>query len=119
MEKSQFSLEVKCLKLTGLQRHQLQNFCVIKNLLYLLMSAPVSVGVLTVGNYVYENYKDLLASAEASGIIFTGIITMSKFATFCCSKEKFFNIMDDIKNCSKFGIFYQWLPIFISRNITI
>lgn len=104
-EKMEFSLEVKCLKLIGLQRYQLQNFFIIKFLLYLVMAAPVTIGVSTVGNYVYENYKDLIASAEASGIIFTGVIAMSKFAAFCCYKEKFFKIMDDIKSCSKNGIF--------------
>ena len=80
------------------------------------MSAPVSVGVLTVGNYVYENYKDLIASAEASGIIFTGVIAMSKFAAFCCSNERFFKIMDDIKSYSINGIFYQELSTFCASS---
>jgi hypothetical protein len=103
MENSQFSLEVKCLKLIGLHRHQLENFWKTKICMYLVMASPVFFSLFGVIAYAVENYKNLIAVAEASGIIFTGYIAMSKLVTFFCSSEKFFKIMDDIKKLSKKG----------------
>jgi hypothetical protein len=105
MENSQFSIQVKCFKLVGLYRNQLGNHSKLRHFLHIFIATPVFLGVLSVIFFVAQNYRDILVSAEAFGIIFTGIITLSKLATFCLSKEKFFQLMDDIKKLSERGNF--------------
>lgn len=99
----QFSIQVKCFQLLGLHRHQLENRLKFRYFLHLLIAAPLIFGVSSVISFVVDNYSDILASAEASGIMFTGIITLSKLGTFFFSKEKLFEIMDRIKLFSERG----------------
>lgn len=103
MDNSQFSIQIKCFKLVGLRRHQLENNLKLRNLLYLFIAFPLIFCNLSATSYAIENFHDILASADAFAIVFTGYLALSKFATFCFSKEKFFEIMDDIKMLSENG----------------
>lgn len=48
------------------------------------------------GLFIARNYDDVLISAEASGSLFTGTITMAKFLTFCFRNDQIFEIMEEI-----------------------
>lgn len=103
MENTQFSIQVKCFKLVGLNRQQLQNPNKTKHLLHFLIAVPLIFGVSSVMSFAIQNFRDIMSSCEAYAIIFTGTIALSKLATFCFFKEKFFEIMDEIKLLSKQG----------------
>lgn len=54
--------------------------------------------------FVKENSKDILECADALGPFFTGVISLSKYLTFCVYREEFFamiNALESIKDTSE------------------
>jgi hypothetical protein len=57
--------------------------------------------------YAINNISDVLAGAEAAGMIFIAIISFSKIATFWVWKEKSRSLIDRIKEMTLNGEFFR------------
>lgn len=106
MENSHFSVQIKGFQLLGLSCDTLKEKPRLLLLLYFAIAIPLFFCFFPVGFYVIQNYQDVSASAEATGILLTGILGFSKLVTFCASKESFFIVIDNLNEIFQQGSFF-------------
>lgn len=101
-------MQVICLKLFGFQQKsrslrfkKLLNYFVTINvvtIVYCLMSELL---------FVVTNFHNILDTADAVGTFLTEVITLSKFLTFLSQKQKFYELINKVKELSARGNYYQ------------
>jgi hypothetical protein len=97
MEQNQFSIQLKCFQFIGFQSSDSLKSRVISKALKFLNLFSLIFCVSSEVFFVLKNINNVLASAEAAGIIFISLISFSKLITFWVRKEKAWKIMADIK----------------------
>lgn len=101
MDGSLFSIQVKCFHIIGFYRAKSTKR---EKLFRALQVSGIVCIALCLASEIYflvENFTDVMASAEAFGTLSTEIITLSKIITFYFWKEKFYQLMDEIKTLSE------------------
>lgn len=99
----QFSIQVQCLRMIGCQRTENVKYPKIRNCVQILITINLIFCTFSIGWYVIENFRDLIKAADASGVVIDGFLAFTKFMTFCVSRDKFYALMDDIKQLSDGG----------------
>jgi 7tm Odorant receptor len=92
-----FRIQTKCLHLIGLHRSNLikkpKHFFVF----YVVVFFVMVYSAVAEANFIIKNKSDILGSSEAFGPLSTITITLIKLVTFLVYREKFYELMDRIK----------------------
>lgn len=91
MEKSQFSIQLKCIRMVGLINEKSPRLVKFISKFY---PAALTYSLFSMLLFVARNYNDVVSSADALGPFTTGVITLSKFLSFQYYREEFIRIMN-------------------------
>lgn len=103
MEGEKFFIQIKCFHLIGFQRNESKRFPRIHRIVPAFLVLCKVFFVASQALYAVQNFNDVVAVAEACATLFTGIITISKIISLSISKEKFYELMDEIEMLSQGG----------------
>lgn len=101
MDTSLFSIQEKCFCLVGLFRSENVKFPKVFKTLQYFNIFCISYLFVSALKYITEHTDDILASADASSPQFTQFLAMSKLVSLMAGKDKFYQLMDDIKTLAK------------------
>lgn len=101
-------MQVICLKLFGFQQKP-RSLRIKKFLNYFVIINVVTIFYCLIAEllFVVTNFHNILDTADAVGTFLTEVITISKFLTFMSQKQKFYELIDKVKELSARGKCYQ------------
>lgn len=103
MDGSQFSTQIKCFKMIGIQRDGLIKHRKLDKLLGVLRISCMLFCIFSQSLFVVRNFRDILASAEACGPLLTTVLAVAKILTFTSLKPKIYQMIDQVKSLSVEG----------------
>lgn len=92
-----FSLQVKCLNLTGLYRNEAKEFPKAFIILQIFSVIALTINMTSALLFVITNTQDILACAEAFAPVAIEFLTLAKFLSMLASKGKIYQLMDRCK----------------------
>lgn len=92
-----FRIQSKCLHLVGLHRSNLIHKPKYFFVFYIAMFFAIVYSAVAEASFIIKNKSDILGSSEAFAPLSTITITMIKLVTFLAYREKFYELMDRIK----------------------
>lgn len=96
MAQKKFSVQLMCLRLINFPKFE------EKSLKYyfirVLQTLTVLSGLFWKTHFVFENYQNIIASAECAAPLTTQIIVFAKLVTIMAVKEKLYSLIDRIKD---------------------
>jgi 7tm Odorant receptor len=92
-----FRIQKKCLNLIGLHRSNLIHKPKYFFVFYIAVFFVIVYSAVAQASFIIKNKSDILGSSEAFGPFSTITITLIKLITFLAYREKFYELMDSIK----------------------
>lgn len=97
------SLQLEIFELIGLQQFHPSKYLMFFHALHILSILSMVFATLTEFFFIALNVKDILSSAEAFGPFSTEIISLTKYLTFFIWKDKFYSLINQIRDLSAQG----------------
>lgn len=101
---SLMEMQMICLKLFGCQQKsrslRIKKFL---NLFVIINVVTICYCLIAELLFVVKNFHNILDTADAVGTFLTEVITLSKFLTFLSQKQKFYELIDKVKELSARG----------------
>jgi len=97
MADSVFVIQETCLKIVSLRRLIELKLKSLNLLFFAFYFFSLLYAILSASKFIFENTQDVIACADASGALCTGIISLSKLTSFLIFNEEFYQIIDQLK----------------------
>lgn len=103
MDGSQFSTQIKCFKMIGIERDGLIKYRKLDKVLGVSRIGFMLFCIFSQSLFVVRNFRDIPASAEVCGPLLTTVLAVVKILTFTSSETKIYQMMDQVKSLSVEG----------------